>query len=124
MNQLSLFDALHEPAIRRPVDRYGEVVRGNPDETLVLPHPRLAWDLARIELHRHTDGLWMWSASTCGRGYKVGPKWGQFARSRGDALYHGAQEILDQAAKVRDPAAVFLSPAQHGQIQAWARGFL
>lgn len=97
VSQPSLFDMLRGPMIVRPCDGLGPVVQGEADETLILPHPRLAWDRARIELHRHTDGLWMWSVSLhgdegAGGGYKVGPKWGRFAESRDDALFFAVQE--------------------------------
>lgn len=99
--QLSLFDVLRGPMIVRPCDGFGPVVQGEADETMILPHPRLAWDRARIELHQHTDGLWMWSVSLsgdngCGGGYKVGPKWGRFAASRDDALHYAVQEARDK----------------------------
>lgn len=96
MTQLSLLDALHAPPIIRPVDRDGHVVV-DPDEALVLPHPRMAWERARIELHRHSDGLWMWSASwqcnNAGRCYGVGAKWGKFAETRDDALFYAVAEL-------------------------------
>lgn len=89
MQQLSLFDTLRSPAIRKPVEPHGGVVQGEPDAVYRLRHPRLAWDRATIELHQHTDGLWMWSASfycdNSGGGYRVGPKWGRFAETRDDA---------------------------------------
>lgn len=95
-DQPSLFDALRAPMIERPCDGLGPVVQGEADETLILPHPRLAWDRGRIELHRHTDGLWMWSVLLGGEGegggYKVGPKWGRFAESRDDALFYAVRE--------------------------------
>lgn len=120
--QLSMLDLWEAKpvSVRLPVDRDGEVVRGEPDETLTLPHPRLAWPLARIELHRHTDGRWMWSASTAGGGYKVGPKWGRFAETRAGALYHAAQEVIELAEKIRDPAGAGITAQQLGQIKAWA----
>ena len=97
MQQLSLFDTFRSPAIPRPVEPYGEVLQGDPDAVYRLRHPRLAWDRARIELHQHTDGLWMWSTSFCcdnsGGGYRVGAKWGKFAQTRDDALFYAASEI-------------------------------
>lgn len=100
--QPSLFDLMRGQMIVRPCDGDGPVVQGEADETLILPHPRLAWDRARIELHLHSDGLWMWSVSVagdggCGGGYKVGPKWGRFAESRDDAL---AFAIAEARAKI------------------------
>lgn len=119
MEQLDLFSALRQPAIIRPVDPMGSVVQGDPDETLTLPHPRLAWHLARIELHRHSDGTWMWSASMCGGGYKVGPKWGRFAATRDDALHWAVEELLERQA-VRWSDGLFVTPAQYASIRAWA----
>lgn len=100
MQQLSLFDTLRSPAIRKPVVPHGGVVQGEPDAVYRLRHPRLAWDRATIELHQHTDGLWMWSASfycdNYGGSYRVGPKWGRFAQTRDDALFYAASEIEDR----------------------------
>lgn len=98
MIQPSLFDALHRPPVYRSIDPGGHVLQGDPDTTLILPHPRLAWGRARIELHPH-DGLWMWSASFGldggGRGYRIGPKWGRFAETKDDALFYAIREIRE-----------------------------
>jgi hypothetical protein len=97
----SLLDLMHAPAIKRPVQPDGHVLAGAPDETLRWqPDPRKLYLHAEIELHRHTDGNWMWS-TTCsaglgGWGYKVGPKWGHFAMSRADALHHARCELIDR----------------------------
>lgn len=97
MNQLNLFDVLRRPPVTVAIDRNGPVIKGDVDETLTLPHPRMAWDYAEIELHRHTDGLWMWSVSwnadMGGGGYRVGAKWGKFAETRDDALYYACCEL-------------------------------
>jgi len=88
------------PAAPRRIDPDGEVVRGDIMETLILPHPRMAWDYARIELHPHTDGRWMWSTSWSdeqgGGSYRVGPKWGNFAQTRDDALFYACAEMRDR----------------------------
>lgn len=109
MTQLTLFDALHEPPVLLPVDPDGHVVQGDVDEFLFLPHPRLAWNHAEIELHRHDDGLWMWSASwhcdSCGHGYRVGPKWGKFAQTRDDALFYAVREITSRLEGKDSPEA-------------------
>lgn len=100
MTQLSLFDALHAPPVRLAVNGDGPVVQGDADEELQLRHPRMAWDRARIQLHRHHGGRWMWSASWhcdgCGCGYQVGEKWGRFAETRDDALFYARQEIAER----------------------------
>lgn len=97
MTQLDLFDVLRVSATIRPVEPHGSVIQCAPDETLTLPHPRMAWPYARIELHRHTDGKWMWSTSfQCGdhgNSYRVGPKWGKFAETRDDALFYACAEL-------------------------------
>lgn len=99
--QLSMFDLIRQPPITMAVDPDGPVVQGQPHETLILPHPRMAWDLARIELHPHGD-LWMWAASSpcCGH-RKVGAKWGRFAACRDDAAHYAACEILRGAESLR-----------------------
>lgn len=97
MQQLSLFDTLRRPAVRIPVDPDGPVLQGEPDFVYTLPHPRLAWNRAEIEIHRHENGLWMWSTEwNCdngGGGYRVGAKWGKFAETRDDALFYAACEL-------------------------------
>lgn len=96
MTQLNLFDVLRRPAIVERVDPDGHVVK-SPDEEMVLPHPRLAWPRAVIQLHKHDTGLWMWGTGfhshNHGMGYRVGAKWGKFAESRSDALFYACQEI-------------------------------
>lgn len=112
MIQLGLFDALRAPPIILPVDPDGLLIQGEVDERLCLRHPRLAWDRAEIEIHRHDDGLWMWSASwhceMCGSGYRVGPKWGKFAESRDDALFYAISEIREGLSELhsRDADAI------------------
>ena len=102
MSQLGLFDLLHAPPVIRPVDPDGAVVR-EPDVVLSLPHPRMAWNYADIELHQHDDGLWMWATSYCsdgaGGGYRVGAKWGHFAETRDDALYYAIAELKERLAR-------------------------
>lgn len=96
----NLLDLMQPPAIARAVDCALGVVEGEPDETLRLEHPKMAWDRATIELHQHTDGLWMWSTSaqagTRGFGYRIGPKWGKFAPDRASALHWAIKELTDQ----------------------------
>jgi len=117
--QHNLLDLLHEPPILRPVVSDGSVVRDEPDEVHRLPHPRMAWDYAVIELHQAGNGLWMWSVSHCddcgnGGGYRVGEKWGRFARSRDDALYYAIEELRDKVARRRRPCK------SHRRILDWA----
>lgn len=121
--QLSFLDLIAPPPalMRFPVDPHGEVVQGAPDETLTLPHPRMAWPLARIEMHQHTDGRWMWSASAVGRSYKVGPKWGRFAQDRETALRGAAREVLDLAERAGRPDPYCLTAAQLQQVKDWAK---
>jgi hypothetical protein len=101
MTQGSLFDALREPPVKKAVDPDGPVVQGEVDEEHVLPHPKMAWDYARIQLHQDEDGLWMWGTyltrdDGSGGGYRVGRKWGRFAVSRDDALFYAGEEIRDR----------------------------
>jgi hypothetical protein len=111
-----LLDLMRGPKIKRPVNDALGVVLGEVDEVLRLPHPRLAWDRARIELHRHTDGLWMWGTSwhadMAGCSYKVGPKWGNFAETRDDALHFAVDEVLSRMGDTESKDA--------NHIRAWA----
>lgn len=54
----------------------------------------------RLEIAQHSDGRWMWSASTLtpawGASYRIGPKWGQFAQSRADAISAACAEALQR----------------------------
>lgn len=123
--QPSLLDLMRQPPIARAVDPDGPVVQGDPAETLILPHPRLAWDLARIELHPHED-VWMWSASSPASGhYKVGPKWGRFAACEDDAAHYAAQEILRGCERLRASKlgieSAFITAAHLRQIEVWAQ---
>ncbi|MCA0027355.1 MULTISPECIES: hypothetical protein [unclassified Mesorhizobium] len=118
VQQLSLFDAMHRPPVIMPVDPDGAVLQTDPDLVFVLPHKRMAWDQATIELHRHDNGLWMWSTSVhCdsgGSGYRVGAKWGKFAESKADALYYAVREIEGRLERFDTPTAAL--------ILSWARG--
>lgn len=99
-SQPSLFDVLRAPPVVLSGPLEDCVVKGEIDEHLFLPHPRMAWHQAEIKLHRHTNGLWMWSTATsrggAGWGYHVGPKWNNFAESRDDALFYAVQEIQEK----------------------------
>lgn len=102
MQQLGLFDSVRMPPVRVSVDRDGAVLHYElePDFTFRLKHPRMAWHRAEIEIHRHHDGLWMWStkhsADMGGGGYRVGAKWGKFAETREDALFYACEEMLQR----------------------------
>ena len=94
---MNLLDLMRTPPIRKRVDPDEPVLLTSPDEELILPHPRMAWDSARIQLHQQTDGLWMWATSfgtsQRGSGYAIGAKWGNFAETRDDALHWAIQEL-------------------------------
>lgn len=92
------------------VDPHGEVIQ---DDSRIeeLCSPGLTagkFSNARIQLAQHTDGLWMWSTSTYfmngGRTYRVGPKWGNFADTRDEALHAACNEIRDGIEGPRSPA--------------------
>lgn len=122
MTQLDLFSAMRAPAIRRPVDRDGPTVKGEVDELLRLPEPRMAWDTARIELHRHRGcNLWMWSTNystaTGGGGYRVGEKWGNFASTRDDALFYAIAELRERLGRHEGCKATH-------RILAWLDGLM
>lgn len=96
MQQLTLFDA--PPALVDPLDRVcgaDEI-----DDTITLGDRHLG---LRIELARHTDGRFMWGIEfhtpTGGQGYRVGPKWGNFAPCAIEALQRARVEIADRAAQ-------------------------
>jgi len=98
--QHSLIDLMRPQPTILPVDPDGEVVpEGLIHAVLELPHPKLAYPQARIEIHPK-DEQWMWATSYSldndgGRGYRVGPKWGKFAPSAEDAIYWAAAEIRE-----------------------------
>lgn len=120
--QLDMLALMRPEPIRRPVLADGDVVVGEADETLRLPHPRLAWDMAVIELHHHDSGMWMWGVGHASGGYKVGPKWGRFAYTRDDALYFAVDEVLEWAHRSLSRLDTqFLSAAQLRQVIAWAK---
>ncbi|MCG7522239.1 hypothetical protein [Ruegeria sp. Ofav3-42] len=102
---MDLFDLMVSPPQIEPVDTYGPVIQGDVDEVLTLPNKKqpLGAPTARIELHKHTDGRWMWSTSAeleCrGFGYRVGPKWGKFAASRDDALHWARKELCEKLSR-------------------------
>ncbi|MDX3805137.1 MAG: hypothetical protein QHC89_01785 [Bosea sp. (in: a-proteobacteria)] len=114
---MNLLDLMREPAVKRPIDPNGHVVQGPALEQFCW---RKGYRSAEIELHPDEDGLWMWSASYSlsgsGSGYKVGRKWGRFARNRDDALYYAVEELaerLERRTHVQDEVAAVLT---------WARG--
>lgn len=93
--------------IRRPVELHGHVIQDDAQiEFLEFGGSRLkpSGKVAQItiEIARHTDGLWMWGISafirTEYRGYRVGPKWGKFAKSRQEAITAACNELME-----RDP---------------------
>lgn len=97
---MDLLDLMVDPPIIRPVDPDGLVIQGEADETFECRPPgwRLAYPMARIELHKDKSGEWMWSVaytlgSSQGSSYKVGPKWGKFARTRASALHWACDEL-------------------------------
>ncbi|MCD1620829.1 hypothetical protein K7H20_22480 [Salipiger manganoxidans] len=123
MHQLDLFAP--QPPRLEPVDPNGPVIQGEPDIVLRLPHSRLAWALAEIELHQHEDGRWMWATGTCGGGYKVGPKWGKFAATQQEATRYAAAELLDRARRLAaSPSSYCVTKPQAKSIADFARGFL
>lgn len=118
--QLDLFAHTTPPPRQSyTVDPDGPVVQGEPHEMLTLPHPRLAWPLAEIQLHRHEDGRWMWGVTGAGGGYKVGPKWGKFAATRDDARRHAAAELLERI-EARTPDHLGITPKLHAAIRTFA----
>lgn len=96
--QLNMLDMMRPAPVRLPVDPNGPVTPKAQEELMLMVDGG-----TRIQLHQHTDGMWMWGTSfqlkNCtGGGYQVGPKWGRFAQTREDALYHAAQELRDRIA--------------------------
>lgn len=114
--QLSLLDLVAPAAIIRPVDPDGHVVQGEPDE-------EIAWSgrgvKTLLQIHQHTDGLWMWSVSfetsETGVHYRVGPKWGRFATTRRDAVTLAMQELRERVDESQQ-----IAPAQKTALISWA----
>jgi hypothetical protein len=82
--------------ISKPVDPIGHVLQD--DEAIErIEYRSDPPNGIRIEIAQHDDGLWMWSASGTivgiYKGYRVGPKWGKFARTRDDAIAAACNEI-------------------------------
>lgn len=102
MSQFNFLDTLIPAPVRidLPVDPNGPVIRESAEIAEVLEHCGRDRSHYRIELHPHTDGLWMWATSYQisfqGGGYRVGPKWGKFAEDRAGALYHACEELRDR----------------------------
>jgi hypothetical protein len=116
---LDLIDLMRRPPVIRRADPEGEVLQTEPDETIRLPHPEMAWDSAAIELHRFGE-LWAWSTSVCtssgGWTYRVAEKWGQYAWTRDDALYWATQEIIKRLTRHANPSG------DAKAITKWAEG--
>jgi len=119
MKMLDLIDLMRRPPVIRRVETDGEVLQSEPDETIRLPHAKMAWDSARIELHRFGE-LWAWSTSvntnTGGWSYRVAEKWGQYAWTRDEALYWAAQEIIKRLKRRSDLGG------DAAEIIKWAEG--
>jgi len=105
-DQLSLLDVMMGPSAeaigKRCVCEDGPVVQGEIDHVFEIPG-RNRSPTARIEVHRHDNGYWMWAvqrhfSNDSGGGYRVGPKWGRFAVTRFDALFYACRE-LDEIAR-------------------------
>lgn len=117
----TLLDLMREPMIVRPVDPDGPTVKA--DEVLEWGKPWSGFRYARIELHQHDDGLWMWARSfelaERAATYRVGPKWGRFAKSRADALHYAIEDLLRDVEKAATTQA---QKALARQIVTWTRG--
>jgi hypothetical protein len=125
MHQLSLFGSARPRPTLEPVDPDGSVVEGSIDVTLRLPHPRLAWDMAAIQLHQHEDSRWMWAIQHANGGYQVGPKWGRFAPSQAAALTYAAGELLDWCDRTEAQGQTLsITTDQLNKIRAWAEALL
>ena len=125
MQQLSLFADTRPAPVLEKVVADGPVVQGDPDMTYRLPHPKMAWSLATIQLHEHEDGRWMWAVQHASGGYKVGPKWGRFSATMSTAASFAAAELLnwcDQAEGRLE--SIMIDRSQLRQIRSWAEGFL
>lgn len=92
--------------IIRPVDPYGPVIQDDDQveflefgKTTLFDDQRKRVSIPSIQIliAQHTDGLWMWSTRVYGlmggRGYRVGPKWGNFAPTHQDAIAAACNEI-------------------------------
>lgn len=127
MQQSTFLDVLLPPPaiIRHPVDPNGPVIKDRAaiDEVIEIVTPRPCCSYACIELHQHSDGLWMWGqnvqlGSSGGGGYRVGPKWGKFAHDRDAALYWAKEEV-------RQSILGRASPKEHSgarKLLSWVNG--
>ncbi|SEI18688.1 hypothetical protein SAMN05216228_104141 [Rhizobium tibeticum] len=95
MQQLGLFDTLRRPAVRVPAVVDEPVLQTETNFIFKLKHPRDVWDRARIEIHQHTDWLWMRSTSWM---TAPAPAIGS-ARSRGGSLRPARTPISTQCTK-------------------------
>ena len=104
-----------------PVDPDGPVIQDD-NQIEEISSPEIAANRhtrARVQLCQHTNGLWMWSSSIYyvngGRSYRVGPKWGNFADTKDEAIHAACDEIRGDMADLRSP-----TPANAlGQISHW-----
>lgn len=80
MKQLGLFDT---PPDAPTVLKFGRWGRGFP--------------IVTVEVGQHEDGRWMWATDiytgTYGYGYKLNPKWHNFAATRREALDKAKHEV-------------------------------
>lgn len=120
MQAASLLDLMHAPPVVRQVERDGPVVK-NP-EAVLSHYPRgvkCLWAYGEIQLHPHTDGSFMWATAwgiaAHGSAYQVGSKWGHFAETKADALYHAQNELIKALSHFPDDADA-------KRIISWARG--
>lgn len=119
MKQLDLFfEPPPAPATRR-IDPDGWVCTDDQIfDTIKLGDYRTG---LRIELAKH-EGRWMWGTEfhtpTAGCGYRVGPKWGNFADTLRSALMQACDEIRARAPKFDGGNKVLQLLVQADQVAA------
>lgn len=122
IEQLSFLGLMRSPPVCVEVEPDGPVISlADIKETLILPHPKMAWHRARIQLHPHGN-KWMWSTAYgldgdddySGACYQVGAKWGKFAQTREDALHWACEELRERLKKRKSPTA--------NKIRSWLEG--
>jgi hypothetical protein len=118
--QLTIFDVLRSPIIKKSEKEDGEVINRM---DYILPNPKSALHIATLSVGQHSKNkLWLWCVTYCyeqsGGGYGLHPTTRIFAETEADALYYAAKELHDGIIKYEK-----LSTLQREAL-AWVKNFL